>query len=78
MESQQKNEQRNEEGHIALDKTAFSVVSSFAESDRDDDRYWWAQSAEARLRHIEYLREINYGHHARSRLQRVLEIARRV
>ncbi len=60
-----------------LDRAAFSVVSSFTESDRDDDQYWWAQSAEIRLRHVEQLRQMNYEYHATSRLQRVFEVVPR-
>jgi hypothetical protein len=77
IESEQQHTQHKELMPIRLDKTAFSVISSFAESDRDDDGYWWAQSAEARLRHIEFLRQINYGHHATARLQRVFEVVQR-
>ena len=61
--------------NIRLDRHAFSVSSSFDTS--EETRYWWAQSPEARLRHIERLRQINYGDQAAARLQRVLEIAPR-
>jgi hypothetical protein len=44
-------------------------------SDQSDDRdYWFARSPIERLRNIEVLRRINYGHLAAARLQRVLEI----
>ncbi len=56
---------------IKLDKRYFSVVSL---SDKSDDKdYWLARDPIERLRHIEVLRRINYGHSATSRLQRVLE-----
>jgi|WetSurMetagenome_2_1015567.scaffolds.fasta_scaffold219092_2 hypothetical protein len=56
---------------IELDKSAFSVVSF---SDLSDDRdYWFTKTPIERLRHIELLRRINYGHNADERLQRILE-----
>jgi hypothetical protein len=57
---------------LSIDKSAFSVRNTF--DDADDKQYWLAQTPYARLRHIEYLRQINYGHRATARLQRVLEI----
>lgn len=57
---------------LSIDKTVFSVRHNFDET--EDKRYWLAKSPEERLRHIEYLRQINYGHRATARLQRVLEI----
>lgn len=60
---------------LSLDKTAFSVSSSFDTS--DDDRYWWSRTPHERLQHLECLRRINYGHHATERLQRFLEITQR-
>ena len=59
---------------LSIDKSAFSVRHSF--DDADDKQYWLAQTPYARLRHIEYLRQINYGHRATARLQRVLEFTR--
>lgn len=58
---------------IRLDKTAISVVPHFDESDERD--YWLSRTPQERLRHIEVLRRINYGHRAAAGLQRVLEIA---
>jgi len=58
-----------------LDKTKTSVGDSF--DDAETLAFWHAQSAEARLRHVEQLRRMNYGYRAASRLQRLLEIARR-
>ncbi|MFH2044716.1 MAG: hypothetical protein ABIK92_06180 [Pseudomonadota bacterium] len=56
---------------IKLDKSFFSVVSLSDQS--DDKNYWFAKTPIERMRHIEVLRRINYGHAATSRLQRVLE-----
>ena len=43
-------------------------------SDQSDDKdYWFAMDPIERMRHIEVLRRINYGHGATSRLQRILE-----
>jgi len=56
---------------LRLDKTSFSVVSL---SDHiDDNTYWRDQRPIERLRHIEVLRKINYGHRATYRLQRIFE-----
>ncbi len=69
---------RDDERRSALlDKSAFSVVSSFDDADRRDAQYWWGQPAEVRLRHLEQLRELNYGDHATARLQRVFEVVQR-
>lgn len=57
-----------------LDKTAFSVVSSFEEADRADKEYWLSRTPYERLQYMELLRRINYGLAATARLQRVLEI----
>lgn len=58
-----------------VDRTAFSVVSSFEEADAEDDAYWRSRTPAERLAHLELLRRINYGDAATGRLQRVLEIA---
>ena len=58
-----------------LDKTSVSVSGAF--DDADTIAYWHGQSPEARLRQVEHLRQMNYGHRASTRLQRLLEIARR-
>ncbi len=60
-----------------LDKTAFSVVSSFEEADRQDEDYWRSRTPVERLQHMELLRRINYGYDSTARLQRVLEIVER-
>jgi len=60
-----------------LDKTVFSIVSSFEEADRQDKEYWLSRTPLERLQYMELLRRINYGSNATARLQRVLEIAER-
>jgi hypothetical protein len=60
-----------------IDKTAFSVVSSFEEADKQDKEYWLSRTPYERLQYMELLRRINYGSVAATRLQRVLEIAER-
>ena len=76
MQAQQRG-QGDELERTTLDRTAFSVVSSFRDADRDDTQYWWTQSAEMRLQYLEQLRQLNYGHHATARLQRIFEIVQR-
>ena len=62
----------NELIDIKIDKRFFSVVSL---SDQPDDKdYWLNKDPIERIRHIEILRRINYGHSATYRLQRVLEL----
>jgi hypothetical protein len=61
-----------------LDRTAFSVVSSFEEADQQDREYWLLRKPVERLQHMELLRRINYGDDSTARLQRVLEVAERV
>ena len=61
-----------------IDRTAFSVVSSFEEADQEDKEYWLSRTPLERLQHMELLRRINYGTGATARLQRVLEITERV
>jgi hypothetical protein len=58
---------------LKIDKTAFSVASSF--DDSEERTYWLSRTPHERLQHIEVLRRINYGHKATARLQRVLEVA---
>ena len=61
--------------NIKIDKKFFSVGSL---SDQSDDKdYWFAKSPIERMRHIEVLRRLNYGHGATTRLQRVFEITER-
>jgi hypothetical protein len=60
-----------------IDRTAFSVVSSFEEADKQDKEYWFSRTPYERLQYMELLRRINYGLVAATRLQRVLEITER-
>ncbi len=57
-----------------LDKTKLSVVHEFDNS--DEKAYWFSRTPDERLRHIETLRRINYGHKATARLQRVIEVTK--
>jgi hypothetical protein len=63
------------ESEPRIDRTAFSVLSSFEDADAEDDAYWRSRTPAERLAHLEFLRRINYGDAATGRLQRVLEIA---
>jgi hypothetical protein len=58
---------------VKLDKTTLAVAPLFEES--DEKSYWLSRTPQERLRHVEVLRRINYGHRATARLQRVLELA---
>jgi len=61
-----------------LDKTAFSVVSSFEEADEQDREYWLSKTPDERLQQMELLRRINYGEAATTaRMQKVIEIVER-
>lgn len=60
---------------IRIDKTAFSVVSGF--DDTEDKQYWQSKTPQERLQHVELLRRINYGSKATARLQRVIEVIQR-
>ena len=68
---------QTDERERRLDRSAFSVFTSFAEADAADKVYWLSRTPEERVRYMEYLRRINYGSRATERLQRVLEIATR-
>ena len=57
---------------VKIDKRYLSVASLSEKSDEKD--YWLSRKPIERLRHIEVLRRINYGHAATARLLRVLEI----
>lgn len=57
-----------------VDRTAFSIVSSFEDADAEDAAYWRSRTPAERLAHLELLRRINYGDAAAGRLQPVLEI----
>ena len=56
---------------IKMDKSAFSV--SVLSDQSDDKDYWLGKTPIERLRQIEVLRRINYGHRATSGLQRILK-----
>jgi hypothetical protein len=60
-----------------IDRTAFSIVSSFEEADKQDKEYWLSRTPIERMQRMELLRRINYGSNATARLQRVLEITER-
>ena len=60
---------------LKVDRTAFSVASLTDES--DEKAYWLARTPLERLKQVEILRQINYGHNATARLQRVLEVVER-
>ena len=56
-----------------IDREAVSVVTLGVE---DDDReYWHSRTPHERLRHLEFLRRVNYGYQPTERIQRVLEVA---
>jgi hypothetical protein len=53
-------------------------VLTFSEADEADRRYWWGRPPEERIRHLERLRELNYGSEVIDQgLQRVLAVAER-
>ncbi len=60
---------------LKVDRTVFTVTPLTDVS--DEKAYWLSRTPYERLRHIELLRRINYGHRATARLQRVLEFAQR-
>jgi hypothetical protein len=41
-----------------LDKTAFSVFSSFEEADQADEEYWLSKTSQERLEYKELLRKL--------------------
>lgn len=60
-----------------IDRTAFSVVSSFEEADKQDKEYWLSRTPLERLQHMELLRRINYGDAATAPIRKIIEIAER-
>lgn len=53
------------------------VFRSFEDEAESTRRHWWAVPPDERLRHVEELRRMNYGHdYAAAGLQRLLAIAR--
>ncbi len=66
---------RKELFDLKMEKKSFTVISL---SDTSDDKtYWFGRKPIERLKHVEMLRRINYGHGATSRLQRFFEVAER-
>ncbi|HEX6190535.1 MAG TPA: hypothetical protein VFZ40_20960 [Pyrinomonadaceae bacterium] len=63
---------------MRLDKTAFTVFSSFEEADAADRAYWHSRTPLERLEALELMRQSAYGYDdpTASRLERVLEFAR--
>ena len=61
--------------NLKIDRKAFSVGSLTDPS--DEKAYWLARTPSERLKQVEILRRINYGHRATVRLQRVFEITER-
>ena len=60
---------------LKVDRKAFSVGSLTEPS--DEKEYWLARTPSERLKQVEILRRINYGHGATARLQRVFEVTER-
>ena len=60
---------------LRVDRTALSVAALTDAS--DEKEFWLSRTPYERLRQVEILRRINYGHRATARLQRVLESAQR-
>ena len=65
---------KRKEPEPRVDRTAFSVASSFEDADAEDDAYWLSRTPAERLAHLELLRRINYGDAATGRSQKVIEI----
>ena len=61
--------------NLKIDRKAFSVGDLTEPS--DEKAYWLVRTPAERLKQVEILRRINYGHRATVRLQRVLEITER-
>jgi len=61
--------------NLKVDRKTFSVGSLNEPS--DEKEYWLARTPSERLKQVEILRRINYGHRATARLQRVLEVTER-
>jgi hypothetical protein len=53
-------------------------ITTHAEAERTDREFWFSQTPVERLRHLEALRELNYGPEViNQRLQRVLTVLER-
>ncbi|MFH1620368.1 MAG: hypothetical protein ABIG11_10770 [bacterium] len=55
-----------------IDRSSFSISTGFSEMEAVD--YWKKQNFAERLKAVELMRKLNYGHSSASRLQRVFEI----
>ena len=60
-------------GEYRLDKSALRVCGPTDEA--EDRAFWQAQSPEARLQALEFMRRVMYGDAATARLQRFLAVA---
>jgi len=53
-------------------------VATHAQAEREDREFWFSQTPLQRLRHLEQLRELNYGSEVlNQRLQRILTVLER-
>ena len=68
-------DQKAIQSSFKVDRKALSVAS--LQDETDERVYWHSRTPQERLRQVEMLRRINYGHRATARLQRVLEITER-
>ena len=60
-----------------IDRKTLRVLT-FAEAQAEDRRYWLSRSPVDRLRHVEFLRELNYGSKVLNEgFQRVLTVSER-
>jgi hypothetical protein len=63
--------------HPGIDRRSIRVLT-FAQADAEDRDYWLKQAPIERLRHVERLRELNYGSAIINQgLQRVLAVFER-
>ena len=60
-----------------VDRTAFSVCSSFEEAQAEDDRYWQSRTPAERMIAMEQIRRVLYGDAARGRMKKVFEVVER-
>ncbi|MCP5517755.1 MAG: hypothetical protein H7A45_10935 [Verrucomicrobiales bacterium] len=67
----------NRKAPAAVDRIRLTA-SSPAQTEEEDRRYWWSRTPGERLRHVEFLREMNHGSDAVDEgLQRVLTVLER-
>ena len=62
---------------LKIDKTTITTAPLFDNArlrQVDIKNYWRSRTPQERLRYVETLRRMNYGHRASTRLQRVLKI----